>query len=159
MAPARRFGRGARWSRGAVLAVTVALMGVTAGCGSSGEHGTPTLSWYSYQEPSGAYDAAAKRCSEASNGRYRIVLKALPNNADEQREQLVRRLAARDSDIDLMSMDVIWTAEFAEAKWIQPWTGPALRGAVHHQHRAAVVSQEPQPRASKDLAGGVAESR
>ena len=45
----------------------------------------------------------------------------LPSDASQQREQLVRRLAAEDSDIDLISMDVIWTAEFAEAKWVVPW--------------------------------------
>jgi multiple sugar transport system substrate-binding protein len=35
----------------------------------------------------------------------------------------VRRLAAEDSDIDIVAMDVIWTAEFAEAGWIKPWEG------------------------------------
>ena len=33
----------------------------------------------------------------------------------------MRRLAADDSDIDLISMDVNWTAEFAEAGWVVPW--------------------------------------
>jgi multiple sugar transport system substrate-binding protein len=46
----------------------------------------------------------------------------LPADADQQREQLVRRLAAGDDDIDLMGMDVIWTAEFAAAGWLLPWT-------------------------------------
>jgi multiple sugar transport system substrate-binding protein len=35
----------------------------------------------------------------------------------------VRRLAAGDSSIDILAMDVDWTAEFATAKWIRPWTG------------------------------------
>jgi multiple sugar transport system substrate-binding protein len=39
----------------------------------------------------------------------------LPADADQQREQIVRRLAARDSDIDVIGMDVIWTGEFATA--------------------------------------------
>ncbi|MDQ4099018.1 MAG: ABC transporter substrate-binding protein [Chloroflexota bacterium] len=43
----------------------------------------------------------------------------LPTNADQQRELLARRLAAEDEDIDIMGMDVIWTAEFAEAGWIR----------------------------------------
>ena len=33
----------------------------------------------------------------------------------------MRRLAASDSTIDLISMDVIWTAEFGEAGWVKPW--------------------------------------
>ena len=44
-------------------------------------------------------------------------------HADAQREQLVRRLGAEDPSIDILGMDVIWTAEFANAGWIQPWEG------------------------------------
>ena len=96
---------------------------VTAGlvaCGGD-EEGAPTLSWYTFPEPSGAFDAAAADCTEAAGGRYRIDVKELPTTADGQREQLVRRLAAEDSDVDLIFMDVIWTAEFAEAGWLLPF--------------------------------------
>jgi multiple sugar transport system substrate-binding protein len=54
----------------------------------------------------------------------------LPADADQQREQLVRRLAAGDSDIDIIGMDVIWTAEFAEAGWILPWPEDHAREAT-----------------------------
>jgi multiple sugar transport system substrate-binding protein len=90
-------------------------------CGGGDEGGTPTLSWYTFPEPSGAFDAAAADCTEAAGGRYRIDVKELPTTADGQREQLVRRLAAEDSDVDLIFMDVIWTAEFAEAGWLLPF--------------------------------------
>jgi len=43
----------------------------------------------------------------------------------------VRRLAARDAGVDIIAMDVIWTAEFAEAGWIRPWEGEHLRRYVH----------------------------
>ena len=52
----------------------------------------------------------------------------IPADADQQREQLVRRLAAKDSDIDLIGMDVIWTAEFANAGWIRDRRGQAGDG-------------------------------
>jgi len=100
----------------------IVLTLIAAACGSGGsEGGVPTLHWYSYDEPGGSYVDAAKACTTAAHGRYRIELVTLPNDADQQREQLVRRLAAGDSDIDLISQDVIWTAEFAEAKWILPF--------------------------------------
>ena len=83
----------------------------------------PLLRWYVFAEPSGAFAAAAERCSEQSEGTFRVELVALPADADQQREQLVRRLAARDSDIDIIGMDVIWTPEFAAAGWILPWSG------------------------------------
>src|ERR671934_197687 len=63
----------------------------------------------------------------AAGGRYKIVFNALSNDADQQRQALVRRLAAKDSSIDIAGMDVVWTAEFAEAGWIKPW--PAAEAA------------------------------
>ncbi|MCW2620738.1 MAG: ABC-type sugar transport system, periplasmic component, partial [Frankiales bacterium] len=53
-----------------------------------------------------------------SGGAFVIKPQALPTNPDGQREQLVRRLASADSSIDLIGMDVTWTAEFAQAGWI-----------------------------------------
>ena len=76
-----------------------------------------------FSEPGGAYDAAVTTCNKQAKGAYKINLERLPTDANAQRELLVRRLAAEDSSIDLMGMDVIWTAEFAQAKWIEEWTG------------------------------------
>ncbi|CAI8765204.1 ABC transporter substrate-binding protein [Methylocaldum szegediense] len=83
--------------------------------------GPPRLTWYVFDEPSGAFREAARRCTERSGDRYRIDIVSLPADADQQREQLARRLAARDESIDIIGMDVIWTAEFAEAGWIREW--------------------------------------
>ena len=99
---------------------------LVAGC-SEPVSSVPTLHWYVFDEPSGAFQEAAHRCSEASDSAYRVELIPLPTDADQQREQLVRRLAARDQDIDLIGMDVIWTPEFAEAGWILPWPEEAAR--------------------------------
>jgi multiple sugar transport system substrate-binding protein len=99
-------------------------------CGCEGANeAVPTLRWYVAEEGSGAFETAARRCAEGSNGAYRIELAPLPADADQQREQLVRRLAARDRDIDIIGMDVIWTPEFAQAGWILPWEGEAAAQA------------------------------
>jgi multiple sugar transport system substrate-binding protein len=118
----------------ASVACAVALFGV-AGCGGGGSHGPATINLWVFNEPSGSFTDAAARCSQASGGRYKIVFNALSNSADEQRQQLVRRLAAKDSSIDILGMDVVWTAEFADAKWIEPW--PANLAA---QVRAGTLS-------------------
>jgi multiple sugar transport system substrate-binding protein len=110
---------------------------VIAGCGSSSK-GPPTLNWYVFPEPSGSFATAAKNCSAASGGRYKININLLSTASDQQRVSLVRRLAAKDSSIDILAMDVDWTAEFATAKWIRPWpaalaaqeTAGALAGPV-----------------------------
>ncbi len=106
-------------------AILVAAAMTFAACGGSDDDSNGTeLSFFVFNEPSGAYQEAAKACSEQSNGEYTIKFEFLPAQADSQREQLVRRLGAEDSSIDIIGMDVIWTAEFANAGWVLEWTGP-----------------------------------
>ncbi|HEX5910677.1 MAG TPA: extracellular solute-binding protein, partial [Thermoleophilaceae bacterium] len=106
---------------GVVLTLIVAF---AAGCGGGDSgSGSRTINWYVFSEPGGAYDAAVTTCNKQAKGAYKINLERLPTDANAQRELLVRRLAAEDSSIDLMGMDVIWTAEFAQANWIKEWTG------------------------------------
>ena len=116
---------GSRWLAGMGL-LGIAVASFTDACAGPAAS-TPVLRWYVFREPSGAFAQAADSCSRASGGAYEIRLAPLPADADEQRTQLVRRLAAGDSDIDLIGMDVIWTAEFAEAGWILPWKGDVAR--------------------------------
>ena len=97
------------------------VAGVIAGCG--GSSGPPTLNWYIFPEPSGSFAHAAQVCSKASGGKYNISINTLPTDADGQRQELVRRLAAKDSSIDIIGMDVTYTPEFAGAGWLKPWTG------------------------------------
>jgi multiple sugar transport system substrate-binding protein len=111
-----------------MLAVVACTAGLSA-CGGSSTRGTVTLNWYVFPEPSGSFAAAAKACSNASGGRYRIALNSLSTASDQQRVSLVRRLAANDSSIDILAMDVDWTAEFANAKWIRP-VPPALAAQI-----------------------------
>jgi multiple sugar transport system substrate-binding protein len=102
----------------AVLAVLAAQLLV--GCGEE-SGGPPTLTWY--QNPdNGGQAKIAQQCADASNGAYRVQMQMLPKDATGQREQLVRRLAAKDSSIDLMSLDVVYNAEFANAGFLRPFT-------------------------------------
>ena len=107
--------------RGVVTALVAGLMLAFSACGEESGSGTITLNFWAYNEPGGTFREAAQNCTAESGGRYRINFNALGNDPNTQRQQLVRRLAAGDSSIDIMSMDVIWTAEFAEAGWILPF--------------------------------------
>jgi multiple sugar transport system substrate-binding protein len=104
-----------------VTALVAGLALAIGACGEESGSGAVSLNFWAYNEPGGTFRAAADRCSAESNGRYKISFNALGNDPNTQRQQLVRRLAAGDSSIDIMSMDVIWTAEFAEAGWILPF--------------------------------------
>jgi len=115
-----------------------------AACGGGDSGGTPTLTWYinpdvgNVDPTAGGQATLAKECSEASNGAYDMEVQLLPVDASAQREQLVRRLAAQDSSIDLMSLDPPFTAEFATAGFLAPvpadkeelFTQGVLDGAV-----------------------------
>jgi multiple sugar transport system substrate-binding protein len=108
----------------AAIAVVASLaLGACGVGGDEGGSGPKAINWYAFNEPGGSYADAVADCNEQAGGRYTINYVKLPNIADQQRELLVRRLAAEDNDIDLMAIDVIWTAEFAEAGWIKPWEG------------------------------------
>jgi multiple sugar transport system substrate-binding protein len=99
--------------------VLVALLALpVAGCGSSG--GVPTLTWY-INPDNGGQARLAKKCAPAG-GPYQVNIQTLPNDASSQREQLVRRLAAKDSSIDLMSLDPPFVAEFANAGFLRPFS-------------------------------------
>lgn len=105
-----------------VTASTLLVLVVYAlsACGSSEGGGARTLTWFIAKQPGGALEVLADRCTAQSNGRYEIQLEFLPSQADQQREQLVRRLGAEDDTIDIVGADVVWTGEFANAGWLRP---------------------------------------
>jgi len=101
---------------GVVGALSAALL---AACG--GDSGKPTLTWYINPDPASdklaGQELLAKQCS---TDQYTVETQELPTDATSQRTQLAYRLAAKDSSIDLMSLDPAFTAEFAAAGFLAP---------------------------------------
>lgn len=98
------------------LGATMAVMStVLVACGENG--GPPTLTWYTNPD-SGGQAEIAKRCTEQSDGKYKISTSGLPTDATAQREQLIRRLAGEDSSVALMSLDPPFVPEFAQAGFL-----------------------------------------
>jgi multiple sugar transport system substrate-binding protein len=118
-APAPPAGRRRPRRRGlAGAAALLVTAGTLAACGGDGG-GSSTLTWYINPDAGGQAEIA-ERCSAASGGRYTIETSILPRDASSQREQLIRRLAANDSSIDIMSLDPPFIPEFAEAGFLAP---------------------------------------
>ncbi len=108
-------GRRRRRVSGAGLALgAAAAAAVLAGCSGGGS--ANELIWY-VNPDEGGQATIAKRCSTSE---YTISTQKLPQASDQQRIQLARRLAAGDDQIDLMSLDPPFTAEFAEAGYLAP---------------------------------------
>jgi len=118
---------GARTRAAFAAVMALAVSGTLASCGGGGGGGTQTLTWYTNPD-NGGQEALAERCTEAADGAYRIDISELPADASDQREQLVRRLAANDSSIDLMSLDVVFVPEFAEAGFLRPFSDDEAAG-------------------------------
>jgi len=111
--PHRRTLRAKAFAAGAAIALVAPL----AACGSDDEGGVPTLNFYQF--PVENMQTVVDKCTQAAAGKYRISYQVLPRTADDQRVQMVRRLAAKDDSMDILGMDVTWTQEFASAKWIR----------------------------------------
>ncbi len=56
----------------------------------------------------------------AAHPTERVTLLQLPEAADDQHAQMVTNLQAKSDRYDVLNIDVVWTAEFADAGWIIP---------------------------------------
>lgn len=118
--------RSTRSTRTRLAAGAVLVAASLAACAGGDDGGTPVINLYGGASAAG-FDKIIAQCNEAAEGRYKIVGNLVPSDADGQREQLVRRLAANDDGMDVLGMDVTWTAEFAEAGWIREITGDRVQ--------------------------------
>ncbi|MEH1166559.1 ABC transporter substrate-binding protein [Micromonospora sp. CPCC 205539] len=109
------------WVRAVAAAAAVTLVAPMAACGSGDDGGPPTINLY--YPPEQNLQKVVDDCNAQAQARYEIAYRVLPRQADDQRVQMVRRLAAEDTGMDLLGLDVTWTQEFASADWIREWTG------------------------------------
>jgi multiple sugar transport system substrate-binding protein len=107
---------GRRAAAAVLTAVTAASLASACGTADDGR----VVSLYTAAGETATFTAVAKRCTEQFGGRFRIQQFSLPKGADDQRLQLARRITGNDRTLDIMALDVVWTAEFAEAGWALP---------------------------------------
>jgi multiple sugar transport system substrate-binding protein len=103
---------------GAAAMAALTTASVVTACGSGG--GGTVINFYTPASEMATFTAVAKRCNEQLGGSFTIKQISLPKAADDQRLQLARRLTGNDTTLDVMALDVVWTAEFAEAGWALP---------------------------------------
>jgi multiple sugar transport system substrate-binding protein len=56
----------------------------------------------------------------AAHPTEKVTLLELPDAADDQHAQMVTNLQAKSDRYDVLNIDIVWTAEFADAGWIIP---------------------------------------
>ncbi|GAA0943242.1 ABC transporter substrate-binding protein [Nonomuraea longicatena] len=110
-----------------VLPVLIAAV-LAAGCAASGgdeaggadvADGTGPITFATGRDTTAYLQPLLDRWNRAHPGEE-ISLIELPEEADEQRAQMVSNLQARSDRYDVLGLDVIQTAEFADNGWIIP---------------------------------------
>lgn len=108
--------RARRIAATALAAVTIASAAPACGAGGNGL----VITVYTPATDGATFAAVARDCTRELGGRFAIQQISLARAPGEQRLQLARRLTGHDRTLDVMALDVVWTAEFAEAGWALP---------------------------------------
>jgi multiple sugar transport system substrate-binding protein len=107
-------------------AATLLAATAAAGCSPPGTASVASLSgigpitFATGKLDTSSYLPALIRHWNSAHPHQRVTVIPLPNEADDQHAQLVANLQTGSSRYDVMSLDVVWTAEFAASNWIVP---------------------------------------
>ncbi|ARI75850.1 ABC transporter substrate-binding protein [Halobacillus mangrovi] len=123
------------WFLSILFILVLALVGCSGGgddSGSedtSGEEGTSensegessdevvTLTWARGQDSTQASEKLIEEFNK-KNPNIQVELREMPSDTGQQHDAYVTQLNAESSEIDVMDMDVIWPAEFAQAGYV-----------------------------------------
>lgn len=121
---------------GVAAATTAAL---AAGCTSnhsSGGGGRGPITFVTGKDTSGVWPAVTQKWN-AAHPNEKVTVKQQSDQADQQHDDIVQHMQAKDPNYDIVTVDVIWTAEFAAKGWLEPLKGnysldtsPMLAGPV-----------------------------
>lgn len=108
------------------LAVTACSSSTTTttstGPAASGLDGRGPITFVNGKDNSNQWGPAIAKWN-AAHPNEKVTLKQQTDKADQQHDDLVQNLQAKNPNYDVMSVDVIWTGEFAAKGWLQPLTG------------------------------------
>lgn len=116
-----------RYHRVAALAIVgVAVIGLTAACSSSskssGGNARGPITFVTGKDTSGVWPPIADAWNKA-HPNEKVTVKQQSDQADQQHDDIVQHMQAKDSGYDIVTVDVIWTAEFAAKGWLEPLKG------------------------------------
>jgi multiple sugar transport system substrate-binding protein len=111
--------------RSGVLALTVLVAGCTWGSSANDDmvaslSGIGPITFATGKVDTASYLPGLLREWNDTHPGQRVTLIQLPDDSDDQLAQLAANLQNRSPRYDVMSLDVIWTAEFAANEWIVP---------------------------------------
>ncbi len=112
----------------AAISLSVVAMLLTA-CSSSGSGGSSSgssargpITFVTGKDNSGTMPFIAAQWN-AAHPNEKVTIKQQTDQADQQLSDLEQHFQAKDPGYDVVTVDVVWTAEFAAKSWLVPLTG------------------------------------
>ncbi|MFF0573614.1 ABC transporter substrate-binding protein [Streptosporangium saharense] len=104
-----------------VTLVVVLVTGCSGAVAQNADHsgGSGPFTFVTGRDTTGYLQPLIDRWNQTHPAEKATLLE-LPEAADEQRAQMVANLQAKSDRYDVLGLDVVWTAEFADAGWIVP---------------------------------------
>jgi multiple sugar transport system substrate-binding protein len=110
----------------AAVAAVVLLAGCGGGGGSSsgsgsdkGLTGRGPITYVAGKDNNNVVRPTVEKWN-AAHPNEKVTFKEQTDQADQQHDDLVQHFQSKDENYDVVSVDVIWTAEFAAKGWLQP---------------------------------------
>lgn len=115
-----------------IAAASLSALLVAAACGGSSDTGSGTASsapaadltkqgpievWQG-KDTSGNFPKLVEQFN-ASHPQGKVTFKELPDNADQQRQQMIQNTQIKNPAMAVLSVDVVWTAEFAAKGYVE----------------------------------------
>lgn len=120
---------GRQFTRIGVVLLTVGMLAACGSGGGSGDGGSTNakdaftgrgpITFATGKDTSGNLQNQVDQWNKAHpNEKARII--ELPEDADSQRQQMVQNAQTKSDAYSVLSLDVVWTAEFAANQWVLP---------------------------------------
>ena len=111
-----------------ILALTLSACGGGGGGGSTGGGGSDAdanldgrgpITYVQGKDNSNVVRPLVDKWN-AAHPNEKVTFKEQTDQADQQHDDIVQHFQAKQSDYDVVDVDVVWTAEFAAKGWLQP---------------------------------------
>lgn len=85
-----------------------------------GDNGSTTIYMAALEnDPNGVIEDSRQKFNEEHSD-IQVEFVKLSNDASEAHDQIVTQLAGGSKNLDIVNLDIVWIAEFAEAGWLKP---------------------------------------
>jgi multiple sugar transport system substrate-binding protein len=101
------------------LSAAAACGGGSSGGASSGADARGPITYVQGKDNANVWAPTVQRWN-AAHPNEKVTIKEQSTSADQQHDDIVQHMQAKDASYDIVAVDVVWTAEFAAKGWLLP---------------------------------------